>query len=42
LTTYTTTTMTMIAMMSQRIRFPIKSPDIFPFLLYGPLFVALP
>jgi hypothetical protein len=32
----------MIAMMSQRIRFPIKSPDIFLFLLCEPLFLALP
>ena len=34
--------MTMIAMMSQRIRLPIKSPDIFPFLPCVPLFLALP
>src|ERR1700744_2707888 len=34
--------MTMTAMISQRIRVPIKSPDIFPFLLCGPLFPARP
>jgi hypothetical protein len=29
-------------MISQRIRVPIKSPDIFPFLLCGPLVLGRP